>query len=228
MASYTVGLVGATGRMGVLIDDLVDTMDDFVVTARPGRGGDWSALDDVDLVVDVSHIDVSRGLARYCIERGKKLVIGTSGWTDDLINGLRAKAAHADGFGALIVPNFAVGSIVATRLAALAAATMPAVEIIEAHHAAKADAPSGTSIRTRDLINQRRPPRSPEIPIHSVRLPGVIARQSVWLGGLGEYITITHETTSNESYLNGITIALEAAPELTGVQVGLDALLGLA
>ncbi len=228
MTGYTVGLVGSTGRLGTLIDDLIETLDDFVVTARPSRLGDWESLDDVDIVVDATHIDVSRGLARYCIGAGKKLIIGTSGWSDDLVAALKEKAALVPEAGVLIVPNFAVGSVLASRLSALAAATFPAVEIIEAHHASKVDAPSGTSVRTRELINQARPPQSPPVPIHSVRLPGIVARQSTLLGGAGEYLTITHETTSNEAYLAGITLALNAIGTLEGVHVGLDRLLGFA
>lgn len=226
MTEYTVGLVGGTGRMGTLVDDHIEGLDGYVVTARPGRGGDWSVLDDVDIVFDVSNLDVSRGLARYCIDARKKLIIGTSGWTDELVATLKVKVAAAPGTGILIVPNFAVGSVLASRLAARAAATFPAVEIVEAHHAAKADAPSGTSMRTRDLINRVRPQKSQPIPIHSIRLPGIIAKQTTFLGGAGEYITITHETTSTDAYLAGITLALSAAPELEGVQVGLDRLLG--
>lgn len=228
MTEYTVGIVGATGRIGTLIDDLIETLDDFVVTARPGRSGNWSVLDDADIVVDVSQIDVSRAVARYCLDTGKKLVIGTSGWSEDLVSNLKIKAAASPDAGILIVPNFAVGSVLASRLSAIAAATFPAVEIVEAHHEAKVDAPSGTAMHTRDLVVQARQEDGPEVPIHSIRLPGVIAKQSTWLGGPGEFITIIHETTSNDSYLAGITMALRAAPELSGVEVGLDRLLGFA
>lgn len=226
MTTNTVGLVGATGRMGVLIDDLIETLDGFVVTARPGRSSDWSELDDVDVVVDVSHLDTSRALARYAVEAGKKLVIGTSGWSEELVSGLKVRAQGSPDAGVLIVPNFAVGSVVASRLSAIAASTFPDVEIVEAHHAAKVDAPSGTSVRTRELVTRSRPPQSKPVPIHSIRLPGIVARQTTFLGGDGEYITITHETTSSKAYLAGITLALNSVLSITGVQVGLDGLLG--
>lgn len=224
---YSVGLVGATGRLGTLVEDVIAGMDGYVVVARPGHETDWSLLDDVDVVVDASNLEASVPLADYCVEAGKKLVIGTSGWTTPRVDRLRVSAAAHPDAGVLIVPNFAVGSVLTTRLAAKAARIYPDVEIIEEHHMHKVDAPSGTAIRTREVIDEERPAGSRPITIHSVRLPGIVARQTMILGGEGEIVTITHETTSNSAYVRGIRLALTEAPSLSGVTVGLDDLMGI-
>ncbi|HHW50031.1 MAG TPA: 4-hydroxy-tetrahydrodipicolinate reductase [Pseudoclavibacter sp.] len=228
MVQHTVGIVGASGRLGTVIDSVVSGMDDFRVVTRLRHGEGWDVLDGVDVVIDATQLEVSRAVADYCVAHDKKLLIGTSGWSADLVHALSERALDHPEAGVLIVPNFSLGSIVSTRLAALAARFFPTVEIVEAHHAKKKDAPSGTSVNTREQIEQARTPDARDIPIHSIRLPGVIAKQSVWLGGDGEYLTITHETTSNDSYRAGIAVAVRGVVGLSGVQVGMDELLGLA
>jgi 4-hydroxy-tetrahydrodipicolinate reductase len=151
-------------------------------------------------------------------------------------------AQHPDA-GVVVIPNFALGSVVATHLAAIAARYFESIEIVEAHHAAKVDSPSGTAVRTAELIGHARADLGPvvaphtdqrargqqvaSVPIHSLRLQGVVARQEVHLGGTGEVVTITHDTLSPSAYEAGILLGLRAAAQTSGLVVGLDSLLGL-
>ena len=226
--SVTVALAGASGRIGRVIDSVLAGLPGFEVVARLGHASALSELDDAQLVVDVTRLDVSETIVSHAVEQGKKAVVGTSGWGADRIASLAELVAGHPGSGVLIVPNFSVGSVLATRLAAQAARIFPAADIVEAHHEKKRDAPSGTAVRTREMMDDAREDHNRPIPIHSVRLPGIIARQTVTLGGVGEYITISHETTSPDSYRTGIELAVGAAMDVTGVEVGLDGLLGLA
>ena len=150
----------------------------------------------------------------------------------------------ADAASAVVfVPNFSVGSVLATSFAALAARFFDSIEIVEAHHAGKLDSPSGTAVRTAELMGEARAELGPvlaphidqrargqqvwSVPIHSLRMQGVVAKQDVHFGGTGELLTITHETLSPESYEAGILVALRKAPSLKGIVVGLDKLIDL-
>jgi 4-hydroxy-tetrahydrodipicolinate reductase len=238
-----VAIVGASGAMGTLITALIEASDDFEVTARIGSGDDLDALRSADIVVDVTRLDVSQRVVDFAVAHGVNVLVGTSGWSADRISALSARIDGNLAVGVLIVPNFSVGSVLATSFAAQAARFYDSIEIIEAHHAGKVDSPSGTAVRTAERISAVRaevgPVATPHvdqrargqlvagIPVHSLRMSGIVAKQQVLFGGPGEVLTLSHDTVSTAAYERGIMLALRAVPGLRGVTVGLDSLLGL-
>ncbi len=240
-----VAVVGATGRMGTLVSRLIDASDDFELTAKVSSHNSLSMMLDADIVVDVSVPAVSPAVVDFAIDNGLNIVVGTSGWTSERIASVESKVAAASTVGVLFVPNFSLGSVLATRFAATAAQFFDSIEIVEAHGASKIDSPSGTALRTAELMSSERLSGSrgivsashtdqrargqqvAGIPVHSIRLQGIVAKQDVLFGGAGEVLTISHETLSQSAYEQGIMLALRAIPDLVGVTVGLDALLGL-
>ena len=238
-----VALVGGTGKLGGIIRSVIDAEPGFEVVAVLGSQSDLSELDSADLVVDASTPSVSIDVVRAAIERGLNVLVGTSGWSNERIALVRP-LVEAAGTGAVFIPNFSLGSVIGTALAAAAAPHFPAIEIVEAHRETKVDSPSGTAVRTAELIAAARaevgPVASPHVdqrarcqqvasvPIHSLRRPGVIARQETILSGPGESLTIVHDTVDPAlAYAPGIRVALAAARDARGVTVGLDALIDL-
>jgi 4-hydroxy-tetrahydrodipicolinate reductase len=183
---------------------------------------------------------VSAKVVRAAVAAKRPVLVGTSGWTADRVTSLRA-GLTAGAPGVLIVPNFSVGSVLATAFAEQAAKWYDSIEIIEAHHAGKSDSPSGTAVRTAERMAAARAELGPvaaphvdqrargqqvgSIPVHSLRLDGVLARQEVLLGGDGELLTIRHDTSSPTAYALGIRMALDALPHTRGVVVGIEHLL---
>lgn len=238
-----VAIVGSAGRMGGLVDRLLSESEEFDVHARIGRGDPLDGIEGADVVIDVSLPAVSPDVVDAALDRGIPIVVGTSGWTADRIAPVERRVLADPALTAVFVPNFSLGSALATRFAELAAPHFESIEIIEAHHAGKTDSPSGTAIRTAELIAAARgdlgPVAAPHadqrargqlvtgVPVHSLRMSGVSARQEVVLGGTGETVRLVHETLSDASYEPGILLALRAATSRTGLVVGLGALLGL-
>lgn len=237
--TVSVAITGATGRMGTLIRELVEGLDGFAVHAALDSSSSLEEIDGADVLVDVTRFDVSQRAAQYAFEHGSNVIIGTSGWGREQLAELEATVPSDR--GVLVVPNFSVGSVLATHLATIAGQFYDSIEILEAHHDRKVDSPSGTAVRTAEAIAEARdtaltPPNAEQrargevvagIPIHALRLRGVVADQQVILGGEGELVNIRHETLSNRAYVHGITLALQQVTELRGLTVGLDALLGL-
>jgi 4-hydroxy-tetrahydrodipicolinate reductase len=191
------------------------------------------------VLIDVTNLEFSERAVSFALAHGLNVVVGTSGWNADRLTELEGEIP-ADR-GVLVVPNFSVGSVLSTHLAAIAGRFFDSIEVIEAHHDRKIDSPSGTAVRTAEAIAAARdtalePPFADQtargevvagIPVHSMRLRGVVADQQVILGGVGEVVTIRHETLSPGAYSHGIELALRQSPDLRGLTVGLDALLGL-
>jgi len=239
-----VAIIGATGRMGILIDELIGDLDDFEVVARLGSADPLESMLGADVAVDVTIPAISQTVVQFAVEHGIPTLVGTSGWSIDRITALTRIVATKPGLGVIIIPNFSIGSVLATSFAATASRFFDSIEIVEAHHASKVDSPSGTALRTAELIGQNRsqlgPVRAPHadqrargqqvssVPIHSLRLQGVVAKQDVIFGGIGETLTLSHETLSPSSYRAGITIALRAVANTVGVVVGLDQLVSIA
>ena len=177
------------------------------------------------------------------LDAGRNVVVGTSGWSAARLAPLGARLRDLPDLGVIVVPNFSLGSALGTAFAATAAKYFDSIEIIEAHAASKIDSPSGTAVRTAELIALAREERGPVaaphtdqrargqqvagVAVHSLRLDGIVAKQSVVLGGAGETLTITHDTTDSRAYAAGILHALRSAPAARGLTVGLDRLLGL-
>ena len=240
-----VAVVGATGRMGTLVSRLIDESDDFELASRIDSKGELSAMLGADVVVDVSVPAVSQKVVDFAVENGLGVLVGTSGWTSERIAGVIAKLGADPNSGVIIVPNFSLGSVLATKFAETAAQFFDSIEIVEAHGASKIDSPSGTATRTAELMaagrekagrglvaaahtDQRaRGQQVAGIPVHSIRLQGVVAKQDVLFGGVGEVLAISHETLAQSAYEAGIMLALRALPDVRGVTVGLDALLNL-
>ncbi|MFV0374187.1 4-hydroxy-tetrahydrodipicolinate reductase [Microbacterium sp.] len=239
----TVALVGAGGKLGRIIRAVIEDADGFEVTRMLGSGSDLAEIAGVDLVVDASTPAVSGDVLRDAARRGINVLVGTSGWSAERIAGIRPVIAAA-GTGVVIIPNFSMGSVIGTALAAAAAPFFPSVEIVEAHRETKIDSPSGTAVRTAEVIAAARekagPVASPHadqrargqqvasVPVHSLRRPGVIARQEVILSGPGESLSIVHDTVEPaRAYAPGIRIALDAARGARGVVVGLDSLIDI-
>jgi 4-hydroxy-tetrahydrodipicolinate reductase len=198
-----------------------------------------------DVVVDFTNAEWTPKLAPAALDAGVRLVIGTSGLTEDFVESLRAECAKRK-LGAFIGSNFALGAVLMQQMARIAAGFYDHVEIIELHHDQKVDAPSGTALATANLMDEVRSERFSRaetqrenlpgtrggelagITIHSVRLPGFVAHQEVIFGGPGETLTIRHDSTSRESFMPGVLLAVRAVMQQDGLVVGLERLLGLA
>ncbi|WP_127472612.1 4-hydroxy-tetrahydrodipicolinate reductase [Microbacterium sulfonylureivorans] len=238
-----VAIVGGTGKLGGIIREVVEHEDGFTVHATLSSRSELDELDGADLVVDASTPAVSIDVVRAAVERGINVLVGTSGWSAERIALVRP-LVDAAGTGAVFIPNFSLGSVIGSALAAAAAPFFPSIEIVEAHRETKIDSPSGTAVRTAELIAAARaavgPVESPHVdqrargqqvasvPVHSLRRPGVMARQETILAGAGESLTITHDTIEPaQAYGPGIRLALAAAREARGVVVGLDSFLDI-
>lgn len=238
-----IAIVGATGRMGKLIDDVVSNLNGFDVVRRLHSTSTFDELDGADLVVDVTQPQVSPDVVSAALERNQRVLVGTSGWSQDKLDALAGQMNATD--SVVVVPNFSLGAVVSEKLASLAAQYFDSIEVLEAHHAGKQDAPSGTAVRVAEQMAASRasagldPIAAPTldqpgrgvavrgIPVHAMRLVGVQAIQDVVLGGEGEVLKISHTTMSQDAYRTGIAASLRYAATHQGLTVGLDAVLGI-
>ena len=238
-----VTIVGGTGKLGGVIRQVVEAEPGFEVAAVLTSRSNLDEMAGSDLVVDASTPAVSIDVVRAAVAHGINVLVGTSGWSGERIGQVRPLVNDA-GTGAVFIPNFSLGSIVGSAIAAAAAPFFPSIEIVEAHRDTKVDSPSGTAVRTAEMIAAARssigPVASPHVdqrargqqvasvPVHSLRRPGVIARQEVVLSGAGESLTIVHDTIDPAlAYAPGIRIALAAARNARGVIVGLDSFIDI-
>jgi 4-hydroxy-tetrahydrodipicolinate reductase len=216
--SIRVAVAGAAGRMGEAVCAAVDDADDLELagTADPALGVELaSVLDGCDVVVDFTRPDTALDNARAVLAAGRHVVIGTTGFDLDALR----TAAEASEANAFVAPNFAIGAVLMMRFAAEASKHMARAEIIEYHHPAKLDAPSGTAKRTAELMEG-------DVPIHSVRLPGLVADQDVILGDVAQTLTLRHVTTDRTSFMPGVLLAVRAVADLPDrLTVGLERLL---
>ena len=243
--SATVAVSGARGRLGSLVCEVIEAHPAFELGAQLSSASGPEAGADAAILFDVSRPDASPGIVERAVRRGQRVIVGTSGWSAERLGDLERVMGETPGSSVIVVPNFSLGSVLGTVLAQVAAPYFDSVEIVEAHHAAKVDSPSGTAVRTAELVAAAREagggvdieaPFAEQrargeliagVPVHSLRLQGVIARQEVRFGGAGEVLTITHDTHSQDSYRAGIRAALEAVGDSTGLVVGLDRILGI-
>jgi len=215
-----VAVAGAAGKMGATVCDAVAGADDMELTGRADPALDTALADvlpDADVVVDFTRPDTALANALACVEAGVHVVIGTTGFDVEPLRDAR-------GANVFIAPNFAIGAVLMMRFAAEAARHMAKAEIIELHHDRKLDKPSGTAARTAELMAAAS--GSPAPPIHSVRLPGMVANQEVILGDLGQTLTIRHDTVDRVSFMPGVLLAVRKVGSLTeSPVVGLEHLL---
>jgi len=213
-----VAVAGAAGRMGQTVCAAVEGADDMELTGRADPALKVSVADvlgDADVLVDFTQPDQAAANAQEALAAGVHVVIGTSGFDQDAV---RAAAAESTA-RAFFAPNFAIGAVLMMRFAAEASKVMDRAEIVELHHPGKLDAPSGTAARTAEVMEG-------DVPIHSVRLPGLVADQEVILGDVAQTLTIRHVTTDRTSFMPGVLLAVRGVAELPEpFTVGLEHLL---
>jgi 4-hydroxy-tetrahydrodipicolinate reductase len=216
-----VAVSGAAGRMGETVCRAVEAAEDMSLVGRADPLLETQlpdVLGDADVVVDFSTPDSALDNARLCLESGVHCVMGTSGAD---FSSLADVGTEANLF---VAPNFAIGAVLMMKFAAEAARYMPECEIVELHHDGKLDAPSGTAARTAELIAEAG--GNVHQPIHSIRLPGLVAHQEVLFGGPGQTLTIRHDSVDRESFMPGVLLAIRRVGELeTSPVVGLEQLL---
>ena len=243
-----VGVLGARGRMGTQVRQAVGSADGLEVGAEVDEGDSRDALTGCDVVVDFTHPGAVMDNLHWCIGKGLNTVVGTSGFDEPRLAQVREWLAAAPQVRVLVVPNFSVGAVLMMRFASQAARFFTSAEVIELHHAGKADAPSGTAARTASLIAAARagaglgPPPDATVTaaegargtvadgvhVHSIRLAGLVAHQEVLFGGTGETLTIRHDSLDRVSFMPGVLLAIRGIASLpVGLTVGLDPLLGL-
>lgn len=233
-----VAVVGATGRMGKLALEIIDATQDLTLHSALDSKSELTQVLGADVVFDLTLPEVSPKVVEFSVANNLKVLVGTSGWTAGKLAALEAQLEGAHSAAAVIIPNFSIGSMLATKFAAEAARFYNSIEIVEAHHAGKIDSPSGTAVRTAELIAQAREgmtqPLIPGvgqeargqvvagIPIHSMRLAGVSATQDVYFGGDSEVLKLHHEVSSIKAYATGIVMCLRYAVGASGLTVGLQ------
>jgi 4-hydroxy-tetrahydrodipicolinate reductase len=246
--AITVAVIGAAGRMGSTVCHTVEAAPDTKLVGRYDVGDDLGDLGGADVVVEFSVPGSAAANVAHCIERGRHVVVGTTGWTQDSLAQVSSQLAGKPGVGVLIAPNFAIGAILMMSFAQQAARFYESVEIVELHHPDKVDAPSGTAARTASLIARARRDaglgdvpdatssdpggargaRVDGIPVHALRLRGLVAHQEVLLGAAGEVLTIRHDSFDRVSFMPGIMAGVRQVAGHPGLTVGLENYLGLA
>lgn len=239
-----VGVLGARGRVGGEVCRAVRAAEDLELVAELDADDDLSRLADVgaEAVVDFTHPDAVMGNLEYCVGRGIHAVVGTTGFDAGRLDRLRSWLADAPGVGVLVAPNFSIGAVLMMRFAAEAAPYFESVEIVELHHPDKADAPSGTARRTAELVAVARREAGcgpmPDatvtgldgargadvdgVPVHSLRVRGLVAHQEVLLGAAGETLTLRHDSLDRVSFTPGVLRGLRTIASRPGLTVGLE------
>ncbi len=229
-----VAVAGARGRMGSFAVQTLRGAGGIEYVGGFARAADAAerVYDDIDhlyreakpdVVVDFTTHPTTIDVAARALEHGARPVIGATGWSDAERTALAARAEQA-GLGAMLVPNFSLGAALMMQFAATASRYFPSAEIIELHHDQKRDKPSGTARLTAERITARG--HANDVPIHSVRLPGMLAHQEVLFGGVGEVLSIRHDSLSRDSFARGIVFAVRAVMNMRGLSIGLDSILG--
>jgi 4-hydroxy-tetrahydrodipicolinate reductase len=242
-----VGVLGAKGKVGATMVAAIAATDDLTLSAEVDEDDPLSLFVEsrTEVVIDFTHPDVVMDNLKFLIDNGIHAVVGTTGFTDDRLKQVEAWLAESPGTAVLIAPNFAIGAVLSMRFAEQAARFFESAEVIELHHPNKADAPSGTAVRTARLIAEARKdmPPNPDatsttlpgargadvdgIPVHSVRLAGLVAHQEVLFGTQGETLTIRHDSIDRTSFVPGVLLAVRHVRERAGLTVGIEPLLGL-
>ncbi|MFJ6770224.1 4-hydroxy-tetrahydrodipicolinate reductase [Kitasatospora sp. NPDC091257] len=244
-----VAVIGARGRIGSEAVKAVEAAPDLELVAALGRGSKLEELTEAgaQVAVELTHPDSVMGNLDYCLDHGIHVVTGTTGWTDERLATVRARLAEAPELGLLIAPNFSIGAILGMKFSQIAARYFESVEVVELHHDRKADAPSGTATRTAQLIaaaraEAGRPPQQDPtthslpgargadvdgVPVHAVRLRGLLAHQQVMFGDTGETLTIRHDSLHHSSFMPGILLGVRKVVGTPGLTFGLEHFLDL-
>ncbi|MER6617857.1 4-hydroxy-tetrahydrodipicolinate reductase [Streptomyces xantholiticus] len=249
MSKLRVAVLGARGRIGSEAVRAVEAADDMELVAALGRGDNLETVVEsgTQVVVELTTPASVMGNLDFCVRHGMHAVVGTTGWTDDRLAQLNTSLAASPETGVLIAPNFSIGAVLTMKFAQQAARYYESVEVVELHHPNKADAPSGTATRTAQLIAAARAEAgcAPQpdatvtaldgargadvdgIPVHAVRLRGLLAHQEVLLGGEGETLTIRHDSLHHSSFMPGILLGVRRVVSAPGLTFGLENFLDL-
>ncbi|MFE9256007.1 4-hydroxy-tetrahydrodipicolinate reductase [Streptomyces sp. NPDC006879] len=249
MSKLRVAVLGARGRIGSEAVRAVDAAEDMELVAALGRGDRLETLVEAgaQVVVELTTPASVMGNLDFCVRHGIHAVVGTTGWTEDRLAQLDTSLAASPETGVLIAPNFSIGAVLTMKFAAQAARYFESVEVIELHHPNKVDAPSGTATRTAQLIAEARSKAgcAPQpdatttaldgargadvdgVPVHAVRLRGLLAHQEVLLGGEGETLTIRHDSLHHSSFMPGILLGARRVVSTPGLTFGLEHFLDL-
>ncbi|MFG2848107.1 4-hydroxy-tetrahydrodipicolinate reductase [Kitasatospora sp. NPDC101155] len=244
-----VAVIGAKGRIGSEAVKAVEAAPDLELVATLGRDSELEELTGAgaQVVVELTHPDSVMGNLDYCLHHGIHVVTGTTGWTDERLATVRGWLDRAPELGLLIAPNFSIGAILGMKFSQIAARYFESVEVVELHHDRKADAPSGTATRTAQLIAAARAeagrPRQQDptthslpgargadvdgVPVHAVRLRGLLAHQQVMFGDTGETLTIRHDSLHHSSFMPGILLGVRKVVGTPGLTFGLEHFLDL-
>ena len=264
-----VGVIGATGRMGLMVCRAVAEADDMAIVAAIDRskvGQNVGALighseiavpisDELDrlleaeaeVAIDFTHPDVAMDNIRFCIDQNIHCVVGTTGFDEARLATVAEWLEPKPELGVVIAPNFGIGAVLLMRFAQEAARFFPSVEVVELHHPNKVDAPSGTAVRTARLVAAARRaagmPPSPDatsdalpgargadvegVPVHAVRLTGLVAHQEVLMGAAGETLTLRHDSYDRASFMPGVLLAVREISRRPGLTMGIESFLGL-
>ncbi|MCC3774968.1 4-hydroxy-tetrahydrodipicolinate reductase [Streptomyces sp. UNOB3_S3] len=249
MSKLRVAVIGAKGRIGSEAVRAVEAADDMELVAALGRGDRLEALTEAgaQVAVELTHPDSVMDNLEFCVRNGIHGVVGTTGWTEDRLAKLTSWLEASPRTGVLIAPNFSIGAVLTMAFAQQAARFFESVEVVELHHPNKADAPSGTATRTAQLIAaaRREAGCAPQpdatttalegargadvdgVPVHSVRLRGLLAHQEVLLGDTGETLTIRHDSLHHSCFMPGILLGARRVVSTPGLTFGLENFLDL-
>ncbi|WP_405589944.1 4-hydroxy-tetrahydrodipicolinate reductase [Streptomyces sp. NBC_01092] len=249
MSKLRVAVLGAGGRIGSEAVRAVEAVEDMELVAALSRGDKLETLAETgaQVAVELTTPDSVMANLDYCVNHGIHAVVGTTGWTDERLTQLKGWLAASPQTGVLIAPNFSIGAVLTMKFAQIAAPYFESVEVVELHHPKKVDAPSGTATRTAQLIAEARAkagtapaPDATEtaldgargadvdgIPVHSVRLRGLLAHQEVLLGGEGETLTVRHDSLHHSSFMPGILLGARRVVTTPGLTFGLEHFLDL-
>ena len=247
--SIKVGVLGARGRMGSEVVKAIKATNDLEVAAEIDLGDNLDILiqNKCEVVVDFTHPDAVMKNLEFAIKNNINVVVGTTGFNEEKLNQIKSWLAETPKTGALIAPNFGIGAVLMMQFAQKAAPYFESIEIIELHHPDKADAPSGTAARTAQLITDARkanhksamPDKTSQsldgargakvgdVPVHSIRLRGLVAHQEVIFGDPGETLTIRHDSLDRAGFMPGVIIGVREVVKHPGLTFGLEHFLGL-
>ncbi|MFK0210899.1 MULTISPECIES: 4-hydroxy-tetrahydrodipicolinate reductase [unclassified Streptomyces] len=249
MSKLRVAVLGAKGRIGSEAVRAVEAAEDMELVAALGRGDALETLTEAgaQVVVELTTPDSVMENLDFCVRHGIHAVVGTTGWTEDRLAQLKDRLAASPETGVLIAPNFSIGAVLTMKFAQIAAPYFESVEVVELHHPNKVDAPSGTATRTAQLIAEARSKAgcAPQpdatatglagargadvdgVPVHAVRLRGLLAHQEVLLGGEGETLTVRHDSLHHSSFMPGILLGARRVTTTPGLTFGLEHFLDL-
>lgn len=244
-----VAVLGAKGRMGSEAVKAVESAPDLELVAQIDIGDSLEKLveSEAEVIVDFTHPESVMGNLDFAINHGINVVVGTTGFTDERLIQIKGWLANNPQVGALIAPNFGIGAVLMMQFAAKAAPFFESVEVIELHHPDKADAPSGTAMRTAQLMTESRreanrakgPDKTStsldgargalvgDVPVHSIRLRGLVAHQEVILGDPGETLTIRHDSIDRTGFMPGVLLGIRNVVTTPGLTFGLEHFMGL-